>query len=64
MANDWGKGLVRGWNAAGWFDAPIRLGGKLAPLLGAEPNEVVVTDAVHFGADIRIGGQIVFTGVF
>ncbi len=45
-ADDWGKGLVRSWNAAGWFDAPLRLGRKLAPLLGAEPDEVVVADSM------------------
>ena len=43
---DWREGLVRSWNSAGWFDAPLRLGHKLAPLLGADGNEVVVTDSL------------------
>jgi kynureninase len=41
---EWGAGLVRSWNAAGWFEMPARLGDKLARLLGAGPGEVVVTD--------------------
>ena len=41
---EWGEGLIRSWNTAGWFDLPRRLGNKLGQLLGAAENEVVVTD--------------------
>jgi kynureninase len=44
LAEEWGAGLIRSWNRAGWFDLPSRLGDKLARLLGAGPGEVVVTD--------------------
>ncbi|KRB88908.1 kynureninase [Noviherbaspirillum sp. Root189] len=43
--DEWGKDLIRSWNKAGWFDLPSRLGDKLATLIGANPNEVVVTDS-------------------
>jgi kynureninase len=39
----WGDRLIRSWNE-GWIDAPVRLGAKLAPLLGAAPQEVIVGD--------------------
>lgn len=42
---EWGDGLIRSWNDAGWFDKPRTLGARLAPLIGAEPNEVVVCDS-------------------
>jgi kynureninase len=42
----WGKGLVRSWSTAGWFDLPRSLGAKLAPILGAPPEDVLVTDAI------------------
>jgi kynureninase len=42
---EWGNDLIRSWNKAGWFDLPARLGAKLAPLIGAKPDEVVVTDS-------------------
>jgi len=42
---EWGDDLIRSWNKAGWFDLPARLGAKLAPLIGAGPDEVVVTDS-------------------
>jgi kynureninase len=45
VAEEWGHGLVGSWNKAGWFDMPSRLGDKLAPLIGAGPAEVVVTDS-------------------
>lgn len=44
LNDEWGTGLIRSWNAAGWFDLPVRLGDKLARILGAGPGEVVVTD--------------------
>ncbi|PHV06935.1 kynureninase [Janthinobacterium sp. BJB412] len=44
IAREWGRDLIRSWNTAGWFDLPKRLGNRLAPLLGAGPDEVVVTD--------------------
>jgi kynureninase len=44
LEQEWGTGLIRSWNTAGWFELPGRLGDKLAALLGAGPGEVVVTD--------------------
>jgi kynureninase len=44
VADEWGQGLIRSWNTAGWFEMPRRLGQRLAPLIGARPHEVVVTD--------------------
>ncbi len=44
VAQEWGDGLIRSWNDAGWFDLPARLGDKLGQLIGAAPGETVVTD--------------------
>jgi kynureninase len=44
VAQEWGQGLIRSWNTAGWFALPGRLGDRLAPLIGAGAGEVVVTD--------------------
>jgi kynureninase len=46
ICSEWGEGLIRSWNTAGWFALPRRLGNKLAPLIGAADNEVVVTDTI------------------
>ena len=45
VSQEWGQGLIRSWNAAGWFDLPQRLGEQIAPLIGAGPGEVVATDS-------------------
>lgn len=44
ITQEWGVGLIRSWNTAGWFALPQRLGDQLAPLVGAHAGEVVVTD--------------------
>ncbi|MEH6436933.1 kynureninase [Massilia sp. DD77] len=44
VAQEWGVGLIKSWNTAGWFDMPKRLGDRLAPLIGARAGEVAVTD--------------------
>ena len=44
IEHEWSADLIRSWNKAGWFDLPVKLGDKLAPLIGAGPGEVVVTD--------------------
>ena len=43
---EWGLGLVRSWNDAGWMAAPTGLGERLAPLIGARPGEVLVADTL------------------
>ena len=45
VQKDWGQGLIRSWNSAGWFNLPQRLGDKIARLIGAAPGEVVATDS-------------------
>ena len=45
LSDEWGQGLIRSWNSAGWFDLPRRLGNQLAPLVGAGPDELVCTDS-------------------
>jgi len=46
IEHEWGEGLIRSWNAAGWYESPGRIGAKLAPLLGAAPHQVTVTDTI------------------
>lgn len=41
---EWGERLVRAWNE-GWVDAPQRIGRKIAPLIGAAADEVIVGDS-------------------
>ena len=45
VTHEWGQGLIRSWNDAGWIGQPQRLGDKIAGLIGAGPGEVVVADS-------------------
>ena len=44
VTQEWGQGLIRSWNTAGWIDLPHKLGNQVARLIGAGEGEVVVTD--------------------
>ena len=44
VTQEWGDGLIRSWNSAGWFDLPQRVGDKIARLVGASAGTVVATD--------------------
>ena len=45
VTQEWGQGLIRSWNSAGWFSLPQSLGNRIAPLIGADADEVVATDS-------------------
>ena len=44
IEDQWGSRLVRGW-PEGWIELPSRIGGKIATLLGARANEVLLCDS-------------------
>ncbi|WP_304454149.1 kynureninase [Nocardiopsis sp. YSL2] len=44
IEREWGRDLIASWNTAGWWDKPRTLGAKIAPLVGADPDEVIVGD--------------------
>lgn len=46
VEHEWAEGLIGSMNSAGWYELPSTLGRKIAPLVGAKDNEVVLTDAV------------------
>ena len=43
IEEQWGKDLIEGWNK-GWFEMPTVLGSRIAKLIGARDDEVVVCD--------------------
>ena len=44
VEQDWGKRLIRVWND-GWVNTPLSLGARIAELIGARPEEVLVADS-------------------
>jgi kynureninase len=45
VTREWGKDLIKSWNTADWINLPTRVGSKIAGLIGAEANEVVMADS-------------------
>ena len=45
VTQEWGRELIRSWNTAGWIELPQRVGNKIASLVGAAPDELVVADS-------------------
>lgn len=43
---EWGDMLITGWNKAGWMDKPMQVGDRIARLIGAEPDHVVMGDTL------------------
>jgi kynureninase len=44
IEGEWSHGLVRSWGP--WMDRPLRVGERIAPLIGAKPGEVLVADTL------------------
>ena len=44
IRKQWGEKLIRSWNE-GWYTQSVRLGKKIARIIGAHPDEVIVSDS-------------------
>ncbi|MDQ6658129.1 MAG: kynureninase [Actinomycetota bacterium] len=45
LHRQWGIDLIGSWTSAGWWEAPGRVGDAIAPIVGAAPGTVTVTDS-------------------
>jgi kynureninase len=45
VRREWGTGLIRSWNDAGWIDMPARIAGKIGRLVGAPEGSVMTGDS-------------------
>ena len=41
----WGEDLIASWNKHGWIDWPTQISAKLAPIVGAKPNELLIANS-------------------
>ncbi|RUO52358.1 kynureninase [Pseudidiomarina homiensis] len=42
----WGDDAIKSWNLHDWVDLPLSVGNKIAPLIGAEPGQVICCDSI------------------
>lgn len=58
VEREWGEGLIRSWNSAGWIDAPRRVGAKIARLVGAQANELICADSTSINLFKVLAGAL------
>lgn len=58
IAAQWGRDLIASWNRHDWIGAPARIGAKIAPLVGAAPDEVIVADSVSVNLMKLVAGAL------
>lgn len=46
LLEQWGKDAIKSWNQHNWVELPLRVGDKIAPLIGADPGQVVCCDSI------------------
>jgi len=46
VSQQWGNDLIKSWNSHSWIDLPIKVGEKIAPLIGAAPGQVMCCDSI------------------
>ena len=55
---EWGADLIRSWNTHQWIEAPLRVGDKIARLIGANPGEVAVGDSTSVNLFKLLAGAV------
>ena len=58
VQREWGQGLIRSWNDAGWMATPARVGDKIAKLVGAASGSVMVADSTSVNLFKLLGAAL------
>jgi kynureninase len=46
VSQQWGNDLIKSWNSHSWIDLPIKVGEKIAPIIGAAQGQVMCCDSI------------------
>ncbi len=46
VENQWQPDLIKSWNTHDWIHLPQQVGAKIAPLIGADPSNVIACDSI------------------
>ena len=60
--SEWGGKLIRAWNEAGWIDLPLRVGDRIARLIGAPEGSVVAGDSTSVNLYKVLTGALSLAG--
>ena len=58
VEQEWGSGLIRSWNDAGWMDLAPRIAGKIGRIIGAAAGSVMVGDSTSVNLFKLLGAAL------
>ena len=58
VAGQWGADLITSWNKHGWIDWPQRIAAKLAPIVGAAADELLIADSTSVNLFKLLGAAL------
>ncbi|MBW1600179.1 kynureninase [Streptomyces sp. JJ38] len=58
VGREWGELRIRSWTESGWWEAPERVGDRIAPLVGAAPGQIVVGDSTSVNVFKAVVGAV------
>ena len=69
IEREWGEDLIASWNKHHWIDASTRIAAKLAPIVGADADELLIADstsvnlfkALSAGLAVRPGRNVILS---
>ena len=59
IERQWGEDLITSWNKHGWIEWPQRIAARLAPIVGAKPNELLIADSTTVCLFKLLGAAVV-----
>lgn len=62
IGRQWGELGIRSWTESGWWQAPERIGDRIAPLVGAAPGQLVVADSTSVNVFKAVVGAVRLAG--
>ena len=63
VRDEWGLGLIRSWNQAGWFTLSTAVADKIAALVGATAGDVVVGDSTSINLHKALSAALAIVGM-
>ncbi|WP_299078443.1 kynureninase [uncultured Paraglaciecola sp.] len=58
VTQQWGEDLIKSWNSHNWIDLPIKVGEKIAPLIGADSGQVICCDSISVNLFKLLSGAL------
>ena len=58
ICEEWGNGLIRSWNTAGWMTLPTRVGDQVAKLIGAPEGSITTGETLSLKLFQALGAAL------